>query len=50
MENEVKYYRLKQSKAGTVNILSIMCCSKTNEDWDRSDALAKEIRKYGPLD
>ena len=50
MENETKYYRLKQSEPNRVAILTITCCSKTNEDWERSGALAKEMRKYGPLD
>lgn len=45
MENETRYYKLKQS-----NILGITCCSKTNEEWDRLSERAKEIRRYGKLD
>ena len=50
MENETKYYRLKQSEPNRVNIISITCSSKTNADWERSGARADQIRQFGPLD
>jgi len=50
MENQIKYYKLKQSEPNRARILTITCCSKTNADWERSEARAKEIRQLGPLD